>query len=236
MHYAIIAAGEGSRLSKEGYMGLKPMVSIKGEMMIDRLISIFIENEAETIHVIVNENSDELIKHLNSLSLSVPLHIIVKNTISSLHSFYELLEKAGGVEEICLTTTDTIFNKNDFSAYIKKFKTYKDSDGLLAVTSFIDDESPLYIEFDENNRITKILDQSFEATRYISGGIYCLRKKALLLVPVAIQNGVSRMRNYQRLLIDKELALNAYNFTKIMDVDHVSDIAKAERFLNDIEY
>jgi len=44
------------------------------------------------------------------------------------------------------------------------------------------------------------------------------------------------MRNYQRLLIDEGLTLNAYNFTKIMDVDHVSDIAKAEEFLNDIEY
>jgi len=238
MHYAIIAAGEGSRLSNEGYRGLKPMVLIKGEMMIDRLISIFIENEAEAIHIIVNENSEELIAHLNGLRLPVPIHIVVKNTISSLHSFYELLEESANIEEICLTTTDTIFNKEDFSNYINNFQSNKNNDGLLAVTSFIDDESPLYIQFTEDFQITQIVDQPTvgDNYNYISGGIYCLRKKAISLVPIAIKNGLNRMRNFQRLLIDEGLVINAYNFTKIMDVDHVSDIAKAETFLNDIEY
>ena len=44
MRYAIIAAGEGSRLTQEGIAVPKPLVKIKEETLIDRLIRIFISN------------------------------------------------------------------------------------------------------------------------------------------------------------------------------------------------
>jgi NDP-sugar pyrophosphorylase family protein len=236
MLYAIIAAGEGSRLSKEGFKGLKPMVTINGEMMIDRLINIFLNNDAEAIYIIINENSAELENHLRSLKFAIPIKLIIKNTISSLHSFHELLLGAGPVEELCLTTTDTIFDQEEFSGYIQDFITNKDNDGLLAVTSFIDDESPLYVNFDDNNLISEITDEPHVTNPSVSGGIYCLRKKALDVVSLAVGNGVNRMRNFQRLMIEEGLTLNAHSFQKIMDVDHVSDIDKAEQFLNEIPY
>lgn len=43
--------------------------------------------------------------------------------------------------------------------------------------------------------------------------------------------GMSRMRNFQRQLVADGLKLKAYPFTKILDVDHASDIVKAENFL-----
>ena len=39
------------------------------------------------------------------------------------------------------------------------------------------------------------------------------------------------MRNYQRALIAAGLHLQAYPFSKVLDIDHASDIAKAEAFL-----
>ena len=54
MKFAIIAAGEGSRLSQEGVELPKPLVRLNGEAMIDRLIRIFNENGAEEICIIVN--------------------------------------------------------------------------------------------------------------------------------------------------------------------------------------
>jgi 2-oxoglutarate ferredoxin oxidoreductase subunit beta len=41
----------------------------------------------------------------------------------------------------------------------------------------------------------------------------------------------ARMRNFQRQLVADGLKLKAYPFTKILDVDHASDIVKAENFL-----
>ncbi|WP_367868048.1 NDP-sugar synthase [Pedobacter sp. WC2423] len=235
MLYAIIAAGEGSRLSNEGYIGLKPMVRINGEMLIDRLMRIFINNDAEVIYIIINENSSELAEYLKNYESAVPLKIITKTTESSLHSFHELLEEFKDIEELCLTTTDSVFEKEEFQNYIEDFKANKNDDGLLAVTSFIDDESPLYINFDPNNVIKQITDHATQEKSFVSGGIYCLRKKALDLVPVAINSGLHRMRNFQRLLIQNNLVVRAHSFNKIMDVDHVSDIEKAEHFLSEVE-
>lgn len=235
MLYAIIAAGEGSRLSNEGYVGLKPMVRINGEMLIDRLMRIFINNDAEVIYIIINENSSELGEYLKNYKSAVPLKIITKSTDSSLHSFHELLEEFKDIEELCLTTTDSVFEKEEFQRYIEDFKANKNDDGLLAVTSFIDDESPLYINFDSNSVIKQITDHATQEKSFVSGGIYCLRKKALELVPVAINSGLHRMRNFQRLLIQNNLVVRAHSFNKIMDVDHVSDIEKAEHFLSGAE-
>ena len=54
MKFAIIAAGEGSRLQHEGVSLPKPLVPICGEAMIDRLIRIFRQNGATEIVIIVN--------------------------------------------------------------------------------------------------------------------------------------------------------------------------------------
>ena len=52
MKFAIIAAGEGSRLASEGINVPKPLIEVGGEKLIDRLIRIFMDNEAEEIVVI----------------------------------------------------------------------------------------------------------------------------------------------------------------------------------------
>lgn len=234
MMYAIIAAGEGSRLKEEGFTGLKPMVQVNGEMLIDRLIRVFLANRASSISILINEQSQELASYLETIELPVPLRVFVRSTPSSFHSFFELLKQDGSSpEELCLTTTDSIFDETEFQAYIKDFSENKNNDGLLAVTSFVDDESPLYVETAAGRTIRKISDTNASSAPLVSGGIYCLRKKALLLVPVAMEQGVKRMRNFQKLMIEKGLQLEAFTFGKIIDIDHVDDIAKAETFLQE---
>ena len=49
MKFAIISAGEGSRLSQEGVALPKPLVQLNGVAMIDRLIQIFVRNGADII-------------------------------------------------------------------------------------------------------------------------------------------------------------------------------------------
>jgi NDP-sugar pyrophosphorylase family protein len=101
----------------------------------------------------------------------------------------------------------------------------------MAVTSFIDDEKPLYIDVNDEMTITAFRDQPWEGVRYISGGIYGLTPPALDVLAKCMDNGVSRMRNYQRALVENGLKLRAYPFEKIVDVDHAGDIATAEQFI-----
>ena len=135
MKFAIIAAGEGSRLQQEGVELPKPLVHIHGEAMIDRLIRIFRQQKAEEIVIIVNTLNPLTEQHINELKengLADDVRMVVKSTPSSMHSFAEL---APYLEEgpFCLTTVDTIFREEEFEKYISYFKTCE-FDGCMAVT------------------------------------------------------------------------------------------------------
>lgn len=231
MNYAIIAAGEGSRLVQEGVKLPKPLVNLCGIPMIKRLIDIMTDCNPESLSIIVNEQMTEVRDYLESLELPVPLHLTVKTTPSSMHSFYEVSRhfKEG---KFILTTVDTIFCEEDFRAYVEAFEADETTDGYMAVTSFIDDEKPLYIDVDADMRITAFRDRPFEGMKYISGGIYGLTAPALKVLENCMETGVSRMRNYQRALVEAGLNLKAYPFPKIIDVDHAGDIATAEAFIS----
>lgn len=232
MKFAIISAGEGSRLAQEGVQLPKPLVQLNGMAMIDRLIHIFAKNGAEQVVVIINNEVAQTKEHLALLKKvsEVPLEVIVKTTPSSMHSFYELSTYLKD-DKFCLTTVDTIFREEEFSRFIEAFKA-SDKDGLMAVTDYIDDEKPLYISTDEELNITGFHDARTPDCRYISGGIYCLTPKSIDTLQRCMENGMSRMRNFQRQLVADGLHLGAYSFSKILDVDHASDIEKAEAFLN----
>lgn len=228
MKFAILAAGEGSRLAQEGVELPKPLVKLNGEAMIDRLIRIFNECGAEEIVIITNNLTPLTQNHLRLLQESdKKIRLIVKTTPSSMHSFYELMPHLGK-GKFCLTTVDTIFREDEFKQYIQQFEAF-DGDGLFAVTDYIDDEKPLYIATDTEMNITAFHDS--EPQTYISGGIYCLTDAAFPVLNKCIEEGKSRMRNFQRQLVYDGLHLKAYPFSKILDVDHASDIIKAEEFL-----
>lgn len=230
MKYAIIAAGEGSRLAQEGVALPKPLVKLNGKEMIRRLIDIFLQNNASSISIIVNEEMTLVREYVSNLKLDIPLNIVVKSTPSSMHSFYELRNFLRG-GKFCLTTVDTIFKEEEFSKYIKAFASDSDCDGMMAVTDYIDDEKPLYVDVDGEMRIKGFLDQSADC-KYISGGIYGLSSKAIDTLESCLSEGQSRMRNFQRQLVADGLHLKAFPFAKVIDVDHAEDIIKAEQFIN----
>ena len=240
MDFAIIAAGEGSRLVQEGITTPKPLIRIQGVPLIERLICIFLRNGASSVSVIVNEEMKEVQKFLKSMQLPVPFYLHIQSTPSSMHSFYALSRYLKN-DRFCLTTVDPIFREEEFGGYIQAFQNDDKIDGLMAVTDFVDDEKPLYVKTDSDLKILEFGSSRFKVQGskfkddldYVSGGIYCLRQSAIRVLENAMTEGISRMRNYQRMLITDGLYLKAYPFFKIIDVDHAADIAKAETFLTE---
>ena len=230
MNYAIIAAGECSRLAQEGVKLPKPLVNLNGTPMIKRLIDIFMRCNATSLSIIVNEEMHQVREYLESLDIPVPFRLVVKSTPSSMHSFYEV-SRHFEEGKFCLTTVDTIFHEEEFRKYIEAFENdTTGADGFMAVTSFIDDEKPLYIDTDNDLNITAFKDAAWDGVKFISGGIYGLTPPALRVLENCMENGVSRMRNYQRALVDAGLKLKAFPFEKIVDVDHAGDIETAAAF------
>lgn len=239
MKFAIIAAGDGSRLAQEGIQAPKPLVKVGNERLLDRLIRIFMANNASEIVVICNAHMSEVANHLRQIKndglngKQVPLRYIIKSTPSSMHSLYELSSILGN-EPFVLTTVDTIFNEDAFKLYISNFSA-KLSDGVeafMGVTDYIDDEKPLYVGVDNYNLITGYFDHPQEDTHFISAGIYGLTSHTLPILDNCIQNGEGRMRNFQRALVAANLNVQAYDLGKVFDIDHAEDIEKANDFIH----
>lgn len=231
MHYAIIAAGQGSRMQQEGVTVPKPLVRLNGMTMIERLIHIFISEGASSISVIVNDEMPEVKEVLESMKLNVPLEVISMTTPGSMHSFSRLSDTIKG-DRFCLSTVDTVSRKEEFGEYIRAFEADNDADGYMAVTSYIDDEKPLYVAVDNQYYITGFYDSQCEGVKYASGGIYALNRKSLPVLDRCMKTGVTRMRDFQRAMIADGLRLKAFPFKKIVDVDHASDIGKAVELIS----
>lgn len=234
LKYGLIAAGQGSRLVAEGITAPKPLVKVGGETLIGRLIRLFCENDAESVSVIVNEEMTQVYDYLKTIKLSIPLNIVVKSTPDSFQSFCELHPFLQDEEsKICLTTVDPIFHENELAAYVRHFMNDDVDDALMGVTDYIDDEKPLYVKTrQEDLRITGYANEAYSGCRYISGGIYCMNQRALSLLPTARKEGVKRMRGFQQYLVDAGLRVQAWPFSKIIDIDHAADIEKAQLLLS----
>lgn len=237
--FGIIAAGDGNRIKEEGSLLPKPLVEIEGKPMIGRLISLMENCGANSVSLIVNSDMPEVWNYLQDLvpASKGELKMISRKTPSSMHSFYELLNLMKPQDKFIITTVDTIFRGDDFKKYVEFFENSpKDINGVMGVTSYIDDEKPLYIETDSERTIISFNDnppasKNSDLPIYISAGIYGLRQSALPVLQNCIDEGVNRMRNFQRRLVEDGLNLKAYDLGKVLDVDHLSDIEKANSFL-----
>lgn len=233
MRFGIIAAGKGSRLASEGIEAAKPMVRLGGVPLLGRLTEIFLRQRPVGIRIIVNGEDEATLDYANSLAKTYPdvVEIIVKATPDSMRSFAEVTR--GWEGKFVVTTVDTVFREETFADYVRAFaQAPGDVDGLMGVTSFVDDEKPLWVQATPGGRITGFNDLPVPGeSEAVSAGVYGLTDRALPVLERCIAEGVGRMRNFQRRLIEAGLRLHAYDLGTVVDIDHAADIAAAESLL-----
>lgn len=231
MNYAIIAAGEGERLKSEGLNCSKPLVPILGMPLIGRILKTCVNHDADSITCIINEESLDVRRYLQSLILPVPVNLVIQSTPSSMHSLYRMRPYLES-KPFILMTTDSVYHEKEFDGFFHKIKSGKGRDGIMAVTDFIDDEKPLYVELDAHGRIEKFSD-SVTKSKCVTGGMYYFEKNIYPVAEQIINDGGQRLRLLLKKLTDRNYAFQSFRFSKIIDVDHVTDIAKAEAFLSE---
>lgn len=224
----IIAAGEGLRLKEEGINIPKPLVEINGVPLIQRIIDIALKNGVDSIACIINEELPELEEYLLNKNSLLPFNLIVKSTQSSFHSFHQISRFFE--PPFLLTTTDSVFRDDEFTEFLKYSMNCNKADAVLAVTDFVDDEKPLFVEVEEDSRIVSLIDKNKDY-EFVTGGLYLFKNDIKKYIDEAAEQGINRLRNFLRYLLQKKLRMYAYPFSKIIDVDHVSDIKEAEDFL-----
>lgn len=232
IRFAIIAAGEGSRLTAEGLAVPKPMVLLNGTPMIVRLINIFMKVGADRIAVIVNPASKLTIDQLQRMSSAgYPLDIVVKKTESPMHSLHELAPFLGD-GYFCATTVDTVFSEKALAGLVSGLG-HDGYDGIMGVTTLIDDEKPLHVDVNGLGEVMEFLDEMGNSG-YVSAGVYALSVRSLMTLEKCIHGQNRRMRTFQRMLLSDGLRLKAYDMGPVIDVDHASDIARAEEIIRSI--
>ncbi|HVP07171.1 MAG TPA: sugar phosphate nucleotidyltransferase [Candidatus Acidoferrum sp.] len=230
MKLAIIGAGEGSRLRDEGITVPKPLIPINGVPLIDRIIRTGVSNGASSVHLIINAAFGVVKEHLESVHFGVPIDCELLSTPSSMHTLFALAPKLQG-ESFCMATVDTVFRERDFRKFVQYALSNGRFDGVLAITDYIDDEKPLCVTLDPEKRIIEFMDSS-ERSHWATGGIYFFSPSIFRQIELALERKIERLRNFLRLLVEQGYDLRAFQFSKIIDVDHVADIQAAEQFLS----
>ena len=231
MRFGIISAGKGNRLVAEGYGQPKPLVPVNGVPMIERLARIMMRCGADRIAVIVNADNLETAEFLQRLSRELPIDLTVKSTPTPMHSLMDLSPYLGQ-DRFCVTTVDTVFSESRFRAMMDEFARTP-YDGLMGVTPLVDDEKPLYVRADERMMIQGFVDEK-AGCRFVSAGIYALKASALDVLKECVESGQTRMRYFQRQLLESGLRLKAFDMGQVVDVDHVSDVAKAQQIASEL--
>ena len=223
----IIAAGEGRRLKMDGLTFSKPLIPIAGTPLIGHTLRQFLEIGVERVAIIFNETQQECADWVRAHFPSLDLEILVKTTRSSFESFWRVGRALGpGRHLIC--TVDSICSPQDWRTM---FASAADSEReiLLAVTSFVHDEKPLWVATKPGS--LKIVNLGASGGKFATAGIYGV---TAAIFEREWEDGVSSLRAFLGQLLREGFPFRAVPLGDVIDVDTVEDINLAERFLSRI--
>lgn len=234
MNYVILAAGLGSRFAAEGIDTPKPLVPVMGQPMIGRLVRVLMSmGDCESIHIVANSRMEGLVPYLEGLRAEgAPL--VIKPIVSD-NSYTSLRLAAEGIEgRFIAMTVDAIFADSEFARFVREVGHMPDGEVCMALTRYIDDESPLYGRLSADG--SEIIDyryggEPFAEGAIVSAGIYGLTSEAMQVV--ARRDGYPKsLSDFQRILAaETPLRVRIFEMAKALDVDCTHDREAAEAFL-----
>ncbi len=230
MKAGIIAAGKGERLKNGGIFTPKPLIRLGGVPIIERTIMAAINAGANYIACIVNDIEKEVSEYLKSKSWPVTFRLVVKTTPNSMESLFNLSPFLD--EPFLLLTVDSVYPFDMLKKFVNNAQHFN-ADGVLAVTNFVDDEKPLWVKMDSNNKIFIIGDEAIP-TSYITAGFYYFRPNIFKLINKARKMDLKALREFLALIIKNGYDIYGLSVKKVIDLDHPEDIKKAESFLRSI--
>jgi NDP-sugar pyrophosphorylase family protein len=220
----IIAAGEGSRLRRDGLAGSKPMAEVGGRPLIAHALDRFAAAGIRSLSVIINEESGDVRRWLDDHGDGFDLDLVVRTTPSSYASFQVIADRLRGQRAV-VTTVDGIMPSTDFLSFVDAAAALPEDAWALGITSHVDDENPLWVDLDPaTGRICKL---GVSHGDYVTAGVYAL---PAVRGPLP-DKGFDRLRSYLGWLVDQGRPVHGVTLTRVFDIDRAWDIAQAERTL-----
>ncbi len=221
----IIAAGEGSRLSRLAV--IKPLIPVAGKPLIHWIVDGLRFAGAKTITVLTNSRGKAVPPSLTAAFPDVEFDFVTADTASSFESFRLVSLRLAETEgDFLISTTDALIRRPDMDKFVRECRAAR-VDAGLALTTFIDDEKPLYADVDEVG-LVRGLGENAKTRRFVTCGLYYMTRAAASRLPAADKHG--RLRDYLGELA-KEARMAGIIISKSLDVDRPSDLVMAEQFL-----
>jgi NDP-sugar pyrophosphorylase family protein len=225
---AILAAGEGSRLRREGSLVPKPLVPIAGVPLIGHAIGNLAAAGVEELVVIFNGEEQDCAAWVAERFPDLSIRVLISTTASSLESFREV-QRLAGPGPILVTTVDAFCAPEDFQAFARAAAALPEQTTALAVTRFVDDERPLWVSAAEDGRVRAIGEGSGD---FVTAGFYVFSERARRLAGPPPQ--LDRLRDFLAWLHASGEPITAIEVGTVIDVDRAVDIEAAERLASSI--
>jgi NDP-sugar pyrophosphorylase family protein len=235
MHGLILAGGEGARLTAEGIEVPKPLVRVGGEPLVVRLLTVLASVGCETLTCMVRADFTAVFRLLEGREFGRPLEVRPCLTPSSMHTLAEGLQAVPAGPVFC-TMVDTVMPAADWhDVYAATARGLAEgADAMLAVTPFVDDESPLYVGTDGAGFVRAVSDDPLAPAR-VTGGVYGFSTTARQGAAEAVRQGVQRMRGFLKWLVARGSRIGTITVPRIIDIDHESDLRLANAWLGSPE-
>lgn len=231
MRAGIIAAGDGARMAAGGLEAPKPLLRVGGITLVERTLRALIDAGIGEITFVVNERMASIVDVVEGLRLGVPVHPVIATTPSSMHSLQALAPRLAD-ERFVLCTVDSILRPADFRGFVRRFAARPPGEIQLAYTSFVDDENPLRIAVDGDERVVHI-GPSASDSPHVTLGLYGMGPEIFPALDRAIAEGVHRLRNFLARLLAEGMPVRGHRILKGIDVDRPHDLAVAEAFVKE---
>ncbi len=219
----IIAAGQGSRLRRDGLTMPKPIVPVAGVPLIERVVRSFASVGISRLQVIFNEEDRECVTFMQERFPNLDIHCLVKTTRSSYESFWEVGQRLGPARTL-MSTVDWICSGSAFRRFVHQAWSYSEASIVLAVTPFVADENPLWVTLDPSGRVTAIGGDSGDA---VTAGLYLVSGTIFGRAPHPSTLG--RLRDFLGWMVARGEPIYGVVIDQVIDVDRAEDLHLAER-------
>src|SRR2546422_8605479 len=161
MHGLILAGGEGARLAAGGIAVPKPLVEVAGKPQLLRLLETLDALGCDSLTCAIRADLADVGPFLDARRFRAPLKVMPCRTPSSLHTLAETLPGVPPGPVFC-SMVDTVMRWRDWGEVYRQTEArlVEGADAVLAVTSFVGDESPVYVRPEAGGLLPKNGDEA----------------------------------------------------------------------------
>ncbi|MCK6556522.1 NDP-sugar synthase [Candidatus Binatia bacterium] len=229
MQAAIIAAGLGERLVAAGISRPKPLVEVAGQALIDYVLAGVSAAGIAEVACIVNEMSTGIEDHCRRRWPGLRFAFVRRTTPSSMESLFTLAPLLGP-SRFLLLTVDGVCSSITIRDFAVGATDRTEADAVLALSTFVDDEKPLWARLDPDGRLSALGPEA-SGSGLVTAGFYVFDPVIFREIDTARQRGFTALRQFLGHLLTSGYRLYGTRVGKTVDVDRPEDLAVAEVFV-----